>query len=371
MSILIDPAKAAPDAIAAADAEFGRALLDRLGDGNIVCSPYSIATALQMTLLGARGQTATEMVDTLRLARLSPDELASTAAVLRQALQPLSKHLSIANALWPARGLPLDAGYVRAVEEGFGPKTTPLDFAGDPEGARKTINAAIAAATRDKIPELLPSGTVDINTIMVLTNAVYLKAPWALPFDQNGTRDGSFTRPDGTTVTVPMMHQELFNYGYRDADGYRVIRLPYQGNRLAMSIVLPDGPLSELHGYDLHGTGPTPMRLAMPRFKFRTQTSVVEMLQAMGMRTAFGPGADFSGMTPVGAEISDVVHQAMIDVDEKGTEAAAATAVAMLSSAQPTPQLDIAVDRPFLFAITDTDTGTPLFLGRVTDPTQG
>lgn len=367
-AVQIDPVRATPDKVAAADAEFGAALLDHLGTGNLVYSPYSIATALQMTLLGARGDTAAEMYQTLRLTKLSPSELASTAAVLRRSLP---KQLSVSNALWPDQSLPIEPGYARAVEQGFGPKTTRLDFAGDPDAARQTINAAIAEATHDKIPELLQKGTIDASTIMVLTNAIYLKAQWALPFDKDQTRVGTFTRDDGTTVSTPMMQQNNFSYGYRDGDGYQLIQLPYKKTSLAMSIVLPDGPLSKLGDYDLTGATPTLMRLTMPKFKFRTQVDLTSVLQAMGMRTAFSADADFSGMTPVDTAVDAVIHEAMIDVDEKGTEAAAATAVVMGVSAQPKPQRDVTIDRPFLFAITDTKTGTPLFLGRVLDPSQG
>ncbi len=220
------------------------------------------------------------------------------------------------------------------------------------------------------------------STRLVLANAVYLKAPWAFPFTASATQDAPF-HPEATSgagpITVPMMHRTA-DLPYRRGDGYQAVLLPYQNSSLAMAIVLPDGPLGRLtaqlggnHGLSplLAGAERQSVALALPKFRQRTSAGLIPVLRDLGVGDAFTDRADFTGITT--AEqllISAVVHQAYIDVDEQGTEAAAATAIAMRPMALrrgPEP-IPLTVDRPFLFAIFDTATGLPLFLGQVTRP---
>jgi serpin B len=268
-----------------------------------------------------------------------------------------------------------------------------VDYRTDSEGARNLINDWVAARTADRIKELLAPGMIDILTRLVLVNAVYLKAPWQTPFDPDDTTTAAFTRADGTKVQVPMMH-----LGSRllaaQGDGWVAVQLPYlgsgDGTGLAMTIVVPDdlaafeATLGAATIQRLTTTQPTGVLenravvLSLPRFSFATSTDLADQLKAMGMPTAFDPlKADFSGIADPARTgdgplaITAVIHQANIDVDEKGTEAAAATAVVMGATAGPgeeNPPLVVRADHPFLYLITDEASGAVLFMGQVADP---
>jgi serpin B len=251
-----------------------------------------------------------------------------------------------------------------------------VDYAGDPEAARALINAWVDDRTERRIPELLSPGDVDALTRLVLVNAIYLKAAWQQPFPETSTRPAPFTRPDGSTIDVPTMATSA-EYAYAAGDGWRAVELPYVGGQLAMTILVPDDLAAFVDDLDAaafaaitDALAPAMVDLSMPKFGIETKADLVRTLAALGMPTAFDPErADFSGMTA--AErlyVSAVVHQANIDVDEKGTEAAAATAVVMRATSQPAERVTLRVDRPFLFAIRDVPTGTILFLGQVADP---
>jgi serpin B len=239
----------------------------------------------------------------------------------------------------------------------------------------RRINDWVHEQTEERIPELLGRGAVDTLTRLVLVNAVYLKAAWQQPFAEGSTHPAPFTLADGTTVDVPTMTTET-QFGYADGDGWQAVELPYVGGQLAMTIVVPDDLAGFVDGLDadsfaaiVDSLESSYVDLSMPKFGIETKTDLADTLAAQGMPLAFDPAAaDFSGIT---AEerlfITAVVHQANIDVDEKGTEAAAATAVAMGLSALPEP-VTMRIDRPFLFALRDVPTGTILFLGQVADP---
>ncbi len=337
-----------------ADGRFGADLLSKLGgsSGNAVLSPYSVAVALQMALEGARGQTAAQKV------------------ILR-----------IANGMWPQAGYPIKAPFTTSLRDGFGVDVRQLDFGRDPQGARRTINDAVSEQTNGKIAELLKQD-LDPMTRLVLTNAVYLKAGWAMPFQSDQTRPDAFHKADGSAVQAPFMHQ-VGELGYAKHDGYQLVRLPYGTGDLAMTLIVPDGSLAPVEnalaerGLAAVLGGPlatAQVALALPRFKVRTYAELVDTLKRLGMTDAFDDGrADFGGIADKQLVISQVAHEAYISVDEAGTEAAAATAVVIIESAGHvvTAHPTVTVDHPFLFAITDTKTGTPLFLGRVADPTAG
>jgi serpin B len=250
-----------------------------------------------------------------------------------------------------------------------------VDYVADTEGARKLINGWVSDQTEQRIPELLVPGVLAPDSRLTLVNAIYLKAPWLEPFAVEATEPGPFTRADGTTVQVPLMGASAAMRHARGT-GWQAVEIPYIGGSLAMTVIVPDDlasfeaaltadQLASITG----ALAETQVTLTFPKFSIETKAQLADVLAALGMPSAFADGADFSGITT--AEqlvISDVIHQANIDVDEKGTEAAAATAVVMRATGMPVEPVTVRVDRPFIFALRDVPTGAVLFLGRVGDP---
>jgi len=374
---------AAGQAAAAADDAFGADLYRLLADGrgNLVFSPASIAAALQMALCGARGETATQLAAALHLG--SPDAAADGLRLLSGVLSAADGGdggdgdmvLRAPNTMWVQAGLPLSPGFTSRL--GDAATLLPADFRGAPQAARAQINELIAEQTAGKITDLLGPDAVGAATRLLLANAVYLKARWAFPFPAHATADAPFHPADGPALSVPMMRRTA-DLAYLRADGYQAVLLPYRGSSLAMAVVLPDGPLPALAARLAGGLSPLlagatrqSVALSLPKFRQRAGFGLIPALRQLGVEDAFTGAADFRGITPQERlSISAVVHQAYVDVDEQGTEAAAATAIAMRPMAlrrgpDPIPMI---VDRPFLFAITDTATGLPLFLGQVTRP---
>jgi serpin B len=295
--------------------------------------------------------------------------------------------LSTANALWAEKTYVFLPAYTAAAEQYYGANTTNLDFVNQPEASRQTINSWVADKTNDKILDLLPEGSIDALTRLVITNAVYFKGTWEKQFDANQTADAPFTTPDGSQVTVKMMQQtgEDATYAYAATAGIQMISLPYtakDGKGLSMVILLPRGnnlsaavpylDPANLSALEQNASS-RQVKVYIPKFKVETQYSLPGTLAAMGMPTAFSGNADFSGMDGTkDLYISDVVHKAYIETNEEGTEAAAATGVVMKSMAvahgseEPVPVFR--ADHPFLFQIQDNDTGTILFTGRITNP---
>ena len=263
---------------------------------------------------------------------------------------------------------------VLAKEYGAGMRT--VDFRSAYEAARQLVNQWTAHETHDRIPTILPPGSVDASTRLVLVNALYFKAPWSDPFEKTATSQKPFTRADGSRVQVPMMQAQPQGAVFVAGTHYEAARLPYAGSRLAMTVALPDSgheveALAALLGEGLTAKGEEGVNIELPRFTFRTPSALKQPLIDLGMPLAFGrgEGADFSPMSPTTPlVIHDVLHQAFIAVDESGTEAAAATAVVMRETSGMLNTHDLVCDRPFLFVIHDTDHGTPLFVGRVADP---
>ena len=375
---------------AAADDMFGADLFRLLGAAgqNTVFSPASVAAALQMALCGARGATAAQLAAALHL-----DGPARAADGLRLLSDLLSSAgaggpggpgggltVRAPNTLWVQAGLPLSPGFTGQLADIAGVTVRPADFQSAPAEARAQINDLIAEQTADKITNLLGPDAVSAATRLVLANAVYLKAAWTFPFPARATADAPFYPGDagGAPLTVPTMRLTS-DLAYLRADGYQAVLLPYKESRLAMAVVLPEaGPPAALAPRLTRGLAPLltgatrqSVALSLPKFRQRAGFGLIPVLQQLGVQDAFTSAADFSGITSaVRLLISAVVHQAYIDVDEQGTEAAAATAVAMRPMAlrrEPEP-VRMTVDRPFLFAITDTATGLPLFLGQVTRP---
>jgi serpin B len=267
--------------------------------------------------------------------------------------------------------------FLDTLAENYGAGLRVLDFANAPEASRVTINDWVSEETEGKIENLIPQGTIDPLTRLVLTNAIYFNAAWANPFQEEATQDGAFTLLDGSQSTVPMMHQtEAF--AYAKAKGYQAVELPYDGHEMSMVILLPDE--GEFASFEdtldadkartiIDSLKRGQVALTMPRFEFDSEFGLNQALEAMGMPAAFSPGADFSGMT--GSRelfISDVIHKAFVSVDEEGTEAAAATAVIMKLAAVAEEPVAVTIDRPFMFLIRDIETGAILFVGRAVDP---
>jgi serpin B len=376
-------------AAAEASDAFGAALYHTLaaGGGNIVFSPASVAAALQLALCGARGETAPEMATALRLA--GPAGAADGLRLLSAVLDAVQRtgHLTVRmpDTMWVQSGLPVRPEFTAVLVELAAVTVRDADFAREADPARLEINRLIAEQTSGKITDLLRPGDITSLTRLVLASAVYLKAPWVHPFPANATADAPFYAEPGAARPVPMMRLTA-QLGYLRGDGYQAVLLPYMGGRLAMAVVLPDGPVASLNvrvsavGRQrgggirglLAGAEPGQVRLSLPRFRLTARFELGGAMRDLGMVKAFSRDADFTGITTAGElHISTIAHKAYIDVDEQGTEAAAATAVAMRTLAMVAPRqppVNVVVDRPFLFAIIETGTGLPLFLGQVTEP---
>ncbi len=391
------PRDTAPDTTTAELAElvsgssaFALDLYRRLKEqpGNLFYSPYSISLALAMTYAGARGETETEMAETLHFllsqARLHPAFNALDLALAQrgQGARGQDGHgfrLNIVNALWGQEGCPFLADFLDTLAENYAAGLRLLDFQGAPERSRLAINKWVSDQTEERIQDLIPGGAIDPMTRLVLTNAIYFNAAWRNPFQENMTEDGPFHLLDGKTGTVPMMRQTA-HFTYAEGSAYQALELPYDGRELSMLILLPAaGAFAAFEesltagrvGTILEEMARRRVTLSMPKFEFESSFQLTPVLAALGMPHAFTESADFSGMDGTHSlQISDVIHKAFVAVDEAGTEAAAATAVimrvkAMLIEEEPIP---FTIDRPFIFLIRDRATGAILFLGRVTDP---
>jgi serpin B len=359
---------------------------------NMMTSPYSVSTALAMLWAGARGDTASQLAGALHFtlpgSRLHPAfnalDLAFQAPVSGCAVgSPFTLHVT--NTAWAQQDYPFVPAYLDALAVNYGAGVSLLDFAHAPEDARQTINDAVARATDNRIEDLLPTGSIDVQTRFVLTNAVYFNGKWARPFHPAETAPGAFRLLDGSDVTVPFMHGKIRTRGTVQP-AYDAVELGYLCSDFAMTLVVPKaGTFAAFEGaLDVAALGGVEaamadamVTLSMPKFRFGWGTkSLKTTLEALGMKDAFDDErADLTGIAHPPNEqlyVSDVAQQAFVAVDEEGTEAAAATAVVVGGggSAPPPPpaEITVSVDRPFLFLIRHTTTGQILFLGRVVDP---
>ena len=376
-------------------------------DENLCVSPYSIESALAMTYSGADGETRTEMARVLHfptndtgvpasfsaLQHSLEQMSAKTAEIVKQSKkfggpsEPIT--LNIANRLFAQKGYAFRAAYLSLVKQNFGGAFEPIDFVADPAAATQRINKSVADQTRDRIRDLIPADALDKTTRLVLANALYLKAPWASEFSQNATKSEPFFVHGGAPLDVPTMQKRSDHFGYAKRDGYTAVSLPYVGNDLQFLVLLPDDVNglraleSKLSGDTLASCAKLERRdvdLHLPKFKLEPPTiTLAEKFEALGMKTAFDKpqgSANFDKMAPRKPDdylyISQIFHKTFIAVDEKGTEAAAATAVAMMAGtalrSPPPPPIEVKVDRPFVYAIQHVPSGVCLFLGRVTDP---
>jgi serpin B len=379
------PAQPAPPVRAAADANgaFALDLYARLRErpGNLFLSPLSISAALAMTSAGARGETLREMEKVLHLGP-GPSAHAGFGDLLRQ-LQPKedSYELSIANALWIQKGYPVREEFRHTTGTEYGAGLESLDFANEPGPARATINRWVEERTRSRIRDLMPPESVTARTRLVLTNAIYFKGKWQRPFPKAATQDEPFQAQGGSSPRVPLMRAEG-SFAYLDAGDAQVVALPYGNGDLSMVLLLPrakEGLLAleaslttaRLSEW-LQKLATRPGTVMLPRYRVTAQFELKDTLAALGMRRAFGDAADFSGIAS-GERllISAVVHKAYVDVNEEGSEAAAATGVAMMPTSMPLAppeRFTFRADHPFLFLIRDVRSGSLLFLGRVVNP---
>ncbi len=360
--------------------------------GNFIFSPHSLSVAFAMTYAGARNNTEVQMAQTLHFT-LPRERLHAAFNALDLALNSRGQggentegtdfKLNIVNASWAQDGYPFLQDFLDILAVNYGAGMYILDFVSDPEGSRQTINNWVAQQTEDKIKDLLPPGSIDGLTRLVLTNAIYFYGAWAIPFDEDLTEIGNFYLADGDVVSVPMMSHFQWNGETFSAvvfDGYTAVELAYKGKEISMLILVPDrGRFFEIEqaldanliDHTVKSLTPWGLRLKMPKFKYESKFQLKETLSQMGMPEAFDPNyADFTGMTGVRElVIQEAYHQGFISVDEKGTEAAAATGVVIALTGIGTP-LSITIDRPFIYLIRDIQTNAILFIGRVMNPVE-
>ncbi|MFH1227997.1 MAG: serpin family protein [Planctomycetota bacterium] len=376
-------------AVVQSNNEFAIDLYGKLSarEGNLFFSPYSISTALAMAYAGARNETAKQMATTLHF-NLESDRLAQACAELIKGMAPSKPEdyqINIANALWGQQDYKFLPGFLDLNNKYYKAGLNPVDFLKATEEARQTINKWVEVQTNDKIKDLIQKGVLTPDTKLVLTNAIYFKGNWMTQFDKNKTVDADFNLADKTKVKTPMM--EL-----RDKKGFPIkipimrntdfmmIKLPYNGKELSMLIILP-------HKYDgisaceklltaeninkwQASLAEEKLPVYLPKFKLTLEFELSDMLKSLGMSDAFGyPQADFSGMGGTKELfIDNVIHKAFIEVNEEGTEAAAATAVIAPTGAPPKAPSVFRVDHPFIFLIRDERSGSILFMGRVMNP---
>jgi serpin B len=350
----------------------------RTQTGNLFLSPYSVSTAFGMASAGAAGQTQEEMT---RVLHFPPQEkLHPTFGALQRSLDRGTQcggyELRIANRAWGQSGFPFVQAFLDVTREHYGAEMQQADFQHGAEAARQVINGWVEQQTNSKIRDLFPAGSIDQNTRLVLANAIYFKGLWARQFDRSQTTDAAFHLSASEVVSVPTMRRED-KFRLARAEGVQMLELPYKGEDLSMLILLPDridgladleaGLSPERLRALLDGLSEHEVPVKLPRFKIASKFELPRVLSTMGMPSAFAPGeADFSAMDGRrDLYISAAYHQAFVEVNEEGTEAAAATGIGVgITSVPPS----FTADHPFLFLIRDNVTGSILFLGRVADP---
>ena len=355
-------------------------------DGNLFYSPYSISAALAMTWAGAKTETAASMANALSFL-LAQDKLHAGFNSLDLLLQSRSEgaqgqddegfRLNIANAIWGQQGYNFLPDFLDVLAQNYGAGMRIVDFVNRTEESRIKINDWVSEKTEGKIKDLIPQGSIDTMTRLVLTNAIYFNAAWLHQFEKTVTANGIFHTLHSGDVTVPMMHQTDY-FKYADGANYQAVELPYDGQELSMVILLPGAGEYEAFEQSLTADGVnavlTAMKkesviLTMPKFSFDSSLGLKDALTQLGMGVAFTESADFSGMNgKKDLLIQDVLHKAFVSVDEKGTEAAAATAVIVGTTSLPINQKTVIMDRPFIFFIRDIQTNSIIFIGRVLNP---
>ena len=350
---------------------------------NLIVSPFSISTALAMTYAGADGQTEEQMSRTLYF---SPNDEAFHAAFSERTRKILEKgkkeeQLSIANSLWPQEGYPFIPEFMELLNEYYGSALYPVDYMGNREIIRNRINQWVADHTNNLIKELIKPGVLIPDTRLVLVNAIYFLSDWKIAFDLNATRPDNFHLNDGSVVRTPFMYMKD-EFMYYENNEFQLLELPYKGGDFSFLAFLPAEDLSvedlikmmdaTTFSQSLEQLSNHKVDVFLPSFKVRSQMDLEEVLARMGMPLAFSNDADFSRMTPRNdLKIDKVIHEAYIDVNEEGTEAAASTAVVIIrKTAVMDEERDpvFRADRPFIFAIKENSSNAVLFLGKIENP---
>jgi len=372
-----------PRALTAAEGEIigasNRFTFDLLGQANrpgenLFLSPLSASMALGMTLNGAAGETWNQMRGVLGFGNLTQEEINASYESLIDLLVGLDPAVetAIGNSVWTRRGFPVNAGFLDSVRETFGAEVAELDFANPAASAR--INEWVKAATNGRIEDIVPA-VIPVSVVMYLINTIYFKGAWTHRFDPSDTRDERFHLDDGSTRTMPLMtfHREL---PYQENDRFQAVDIPYGGRAFSMTVLLPgrgvtvDSLAASLDAAEWEdiaaGFSDTELLLYLPRFRLPYERKLNDDLAALGMIDAFDRRADFTRLSPVtGLFISEVKQKSWVDVNEEGTEAAAATVVEIReTSAGPV----VRADRPFLFFIRERLSGTILFAGKLASP---
>jgi serpin B len=355
------------------------------GTGSRFVSPYSVHAAFSLLTLGAGGATRDELVKVLQLPA-GPDA-ATTAGDLGRYYTAGGKPytLTVANALWGQAGYPWSAAFQKQAADRFGAALRPHDFKADSEGGRLAVNRWVEGKTNDRIKDLLPAGSVDPLTRLVVANAVYFKADWATPFKPAATTDQPFFKADGSKADVPLMSRSG-PYRYVEADGVKVLELPYAGGELVMTVLLPNDPTKfgdveaklatdTVNSLQRRLADEPLVQVYLPKFRVEFSLGLPPALKALGITKVFDPAAaDLSGLVTQTPEqnlyVSDAFHKAFVEVTEAGTEAAAATGVVVAARSialEPKPKV-FRADHPFVFLIRDVRHGTVLFVGRYSGP---
>ncbi|MDR3521592.1 MAG: serpin family protein [Acidocella sp.] len=363
--------------------------------GNLFFSPSSISTAMGMVFAGAKGDTAGEIAAALHLNLLSASNADLRSVFLRAEAQQIAANntastgfeLHEANAMWAAANYPFSKAYINSIQTSFGAALKPTDFSNEPD-ARANINNWVAAQTNNKIQDLIGPGILTADTRMVLTNAIYFKSDWEKSFEKSDTYKQMFHVEPGTDVSVDMMH-DTDSYALTTAPGVKILQVSYRFGTTALVVILPDDnaglpaieaglTAAQLNTW-LAGGQDTLVALTLPKFTTSGAFDLNHVLMMLGINKAFSESqADLTDIANVPGHplyVGSVIHQAYVDVDETGTEAAAATAVTMMATAaapspvtiQPVP---FVADHPFLYLIRNNQTGEILFMGRMANPAE-
>jgi len=348
--------------------------------GNVFFSPWSIESALGMTYEGAKGQTAQEMEQVLHLPADDVKRQSSFARLYNLINEPDENFkLSTANSLWTQQDYEFLQQYFETVDNYYKGKVTNVDFETNAEGVRQTINKWVEEKTTGKIKDMIPPGVLNSLTRLVLANAVYFKGKWAIQFKEENTKKADFRTGNGT-VQADMMSLGSAKFNYAETETMQALEMPYEGGKLSMLVLLPkEDNIETINGY-LSEEKLSEIRTSMaerevnvyfPKFKFETRYAMVPTFRGMEMTTIFSGSADLSGMggKPGDLYVSDIIHQAFVEVNEEGTEAAAATVVVVGATAMPGPEIEFKADHPFIFLIQENETGNILFFGLAKDPT--
>lgn len=345
---------------------------------NLVISPLSIAAALGMLLPGLVDEAASELVQALQLQDADPphEAIAGLLQAFRDHDATEGITLNVANRSFVQRDWPIHESYVETLARWFGDAIATVDFSGNPEGGRAIVNDWVAAETNDLIPELMPEGSIDGLTRLVLVNALYLLADWHEQFDPEATRQEPFTRRDGGTVTADLMFARHEALPVSQGPGYGAFELAYAGEELALLVIVPDDWDSFAAALDavqlraiIDGLAPSAAEIGLPKLETTTAASLISALRALGVDKIFEPQGWLAGIADdSNLHVAAVQHQTYLRMDEEGTEAAAATGIGVGVTSVPADTVRIIADRPYFLVLRDRIHGGVMFLGRILDP---